>query len=211
MSSKTVIYFFESIGIFMCLYFLLQFVILKKREYFFYAIYLLLLVAYYFSICSKTVIYFFESIGIFMCLYFLLQFVILKKREYFFYAIYLLLLVAYYFCATPEIFLSGGNPGIDTFLDIFKRPIQFLISVFYTLFIIHYLSLEKQSRPLYRIFRFLMILYVVSACSCLVLNIFKVQYNTFYYIGSIILFPVQLYMVTALFKYKVPYGKFVIW
>jgi len=29
--------------------------------------------------------------------------------------------------------------------------------------------------------------------------------------GSIVLFPVQLYMVTALFKYKVPYGKFVIW
>lgn len=146
-----------------------------------------------------------------MCLYFLLQFVILKKKEYFFYAIYLLLLVAYYICAIPEIFSFSSDSGISAFLDIFKRPIQFLISVYYTLFILHYLNLQKQSKPLYRIFRLLVILYVIFACSCLLLNIFKVQYNTVYYIGSIILFPVQLYMVTALFKYKVPYGKFVIW
>ncbi|HRD58154.1 MAG TPA: 7TM diverse intracellular signaling domain-containing protein [Ferruginibacter sp.] len=157
------------------------------------------------------VILFFESVGIFMCLYFLLQFIILRKSEYLYYSIYLLLLVLYYMCATPEVFSFNNNPSIVATLEILKRPIQFLISVFYTLFIIHYLNLEKQSRPLYRIFRILLALYLVFSFICLFANIFKLPYDTAYYLGSMVLFPVQLYMVTALFKYKVPYGKFVIW
>ncbi|MFT3979310.1 MAG: 7TM diverse intracellular signaling domain-containing protein [Ferruginibacter sp.] len=146
-----------------------------------------------------------------MFLYFLLQFSILKKREYFYYAIYLILLVVYYICAIPEIFSFSSSPRIAAALEIFKRPVQFMVSVYYTLFIIHYLNLEKQSRPLYRIFRFLLLMYVLFACSCLFCNILRIPYDTVYYLGSLVLFPVQLYMVTALFKYKVPYGKFVIW
>lgn len=160
---------------------------------------------------SALVIHFFECIGIFMCLYFLLQFIILKKVEYLYYAIYLSLLVLYYLCAVPEVFSFIQSPQPPQWLEVVKRPVQFLTSVFYTLFIIHYLSLEKQSMPLYRIFKFLIGMYALFALACLLFNIFKVPYNNVYYILSLLLFPVQLYMVSLLFKYRVRYGAFVIW
>jgi signal transduction histidine kinase len=161
---------------------------------------------------STAVIYFFESVGLFMGLYFLLQFIVLKKREYLHYSIYLLLLVIYYLCAIPELFFrSPVGPGEINYCELFKRPVQFMISVFYTLFIMEYLNLKKQSLPLYRIFRFLLVMYTVFALGCFLGNLWGFDYNNIYYYGSIVLFPVQLYMVTALFKYKVPYGRFVIW
>lgn len=161
---------------------------------------------------SSIFIYFFESVTVFMGLYFFIQFSILRKKEYLFYSIYLLLLGIYYVCAIPELF----NPrpvhkfSIDIF-ELFKRPVQFSISFFYTLFIIYYLNLAKQSRPLYRIFKFFLVLYIVLATACFTGNILKINYDTFYYIISLIMFPIQMYMVTALFKYKVPYAKYIIW
>lgn len=147
-----------------------------------------------------------------MGFYFLLQFIVLRKKEYLFYSIYLFLLVIYYICAIPELFLkSAFAPGETNFCELFKRPVQFMISVFYTLFIMEYLNLKRQSLPLYRIFRFLLVMYTVFALGCFICNLLRVDYNNVYYLGSIVLFPVQLYMVIALFKYKVPYGRFVIW
>ena len=52
---------------------------------------------------------------------------------------------------------------------------------------------------------------MLSIVGCFICNLLGVDYNNIYYLGSIVLFPVQLYMVIALFKYKVPYGRFVIW
>ena len=161
---------------------------------------------------SAAVIYFFESVGLFMGLYFLLQFIVLKKKEYLHYSIYLLLLVIYYLCAIPELFFKSpvAADGIN-YSGLFQRPVQFMISVFYTSFIMVYLNLKKQSLPLYRIFRFLLLMYIAFAIGSFICNLLGVDYNNIYYLGSIILFPVQLYMVIALFKYKVPYGRFVIW
>ena len=147
-----------------------------------------------------------------MGLYFFIQFSILRKKEYLFYSIYLLLLGVYYICAIPELF--NPRPDIKSSfntLEMFKRPVQFSISFFYTLFIIFYLNLVKQSRPLFRIFRFFLVLYVVLSMSCLAGNITHTNYDTVYYIISLIMFPIQMYMVTALFKYKVPYAKYIIW
>jgi len=161
---------------------------------------------------SAAVIYFYESVGLFMGLYFLLQFIVLKKKEYLHYSLYLFLLVIYYLCAIPELFFkSPPDVGQTNYCELFKRPVQFMISVFYTLFIMEYLNLKKQSLPLYRIFRFLLVMYTFFALGCFLCNLFGIDYNKVYYLGSIILFPVQLYMVIALFKYKVPYGRFVIW
>lgn len=161
---------------------------------------------------SSIFIYFFESVTVFMGLYFFIQFSILKKKEYLFYSIYLLLLGVYYVCAIPELF--NPRPDIKSSfntLEMFKRPVQFSISFFYTLFIIFYLNLVKQSRPLFRIFRFFLVLYVVLSMACLAGNITHTNYDTIYYIISLIMFPIQMYMVTALFKYKVPYAKYIIW
>jgi signal transduction histidine kinase len=161
---------------------------------------------------SAAVIYFYESVGLFMGLYFLLQFIVLKKKEYLHYSIYLFLLVIYYLCAIPELFFPNKiAPGETNYPELFKRPVQFMISVFYTLFIMEYLNLKKQSLPLFRIFRFLLVMYIVFAIGCFFCNFLGVDYNNVYYLGSIVLFPVQLYMVIVLFKYKVPYGRFVIW
>lgn len=161
---------------------------------------------------SSIFIYFFESVTVFMGLYFMIQYSILRKKEYLNYALYLLLLGLYYICAIPELF----NPvpeehSSKAILELFKRPVQFSISFFYTLFIIYYLNLAKQSKPLYRIFKFFLIWYVLLATACFVGNASGVNYDTVYYIVSLIMFPIQMYMVTALFKYKVPYAKYIIW
>ena len=161
---------------------------------------------------SSIFIYFFESVTVFMGFYFLIQYSILKKKEYLNYSIYLLLLGIYYVCAIPELFNPRPEHKLSVnIFELFKRPVQFSISFFYTLFIIYYLNLAKQSKPLFRIFKVFLGLYVVLATACFTGNITRTNYDTIYYIISLVMFPIQMYMVTALFKYKVPYAKYIIW
>jgi signal transduction histidine kinase len=148
-----------------------------------------------------------------MSIFFFIQFSILKRKEYLFYALYLFLLSIYYLLAIPEFFFSirlDDKKSIEAF-NLFKRPVQFFISVSYSLFVMYYLGLKERSRPLFRIFRFLIFLYFVLAAACFLGNIFHWAYDPIYYIVGLMLFPLQLYVVTALFKYKVPYSRYIIW
>ena len=52
---------------------------------------------------------------------------------------------------------------------------------------------------------------MILALACFMGNLFKVDYDPVYYIVGLALFPLQLYVVTALFKYKVPYASYIIW
>jgi signal transduction histidine kinase len=162
---------------------------------------------------SEYFIFFFESVAFFMAIFFFIQFSILKKLEYLWYAIYLLLLSVYYPLAIPELFfgVSLDDKKVIAGYDLFKRPVQFLVSVFYSLFVIHYLTLKKRSRPLYTLFYYLQILYIVLALGCFAGNFFAVAYDPLYYVVGLLLFPLQLYVLTALFKYKVPYSFYIIW
>lgn len=162
---------------------------------------------------SEYFIFFFESVAFFMAIFFFIQFSILKKREYLFYGVYLFLLSIYYLLAIPEFFFGISLTDKETMasFDLYKRPVQFVISIFYSLFVMHYLHLKKRSGPLYLIFRGLLVLYIILALGCLVCNIGKINYETFYYVFGLMLFPIQLYVVTALFKYKVPYSIYIIW
>jgi signal transduction histidine kinase len=162
---------------------------------------------------SEYFIFFFESVAFFMAIFFFIQYSILRKKEYLFYASYLLFLSIYYLLAIPEIFFRipyTDDESIAKF-NLLKRPVQFFISVFYSLFVMYYLGLKNKSRPLYSIFRGLLILYMLLAFGCFAGNLFKVAYDPVYYIIGIALFPLQLYVVTALFKYKVPYANYIIW
>ena len=162
---------------------------------------------------SEYFIFFFESVALFMSVFFFVQYRILKKKEYLWYALYLLFLVIYYLLAIPEFFfhIRPGEQHLLEEYNLFKRPVQFIISVWYSLFVISYLRLSEHSRPLYRIFKTLLVLYMVLAVACLVGNYFKLPYDPAYYIVGLLLFPVQLYVVTSLFKYKVPYAVYIIW
>ncbi|MBC7867317.1 MAG: hypothetical protein H7X88_07270, partial [Gloeobacteraceae cyanobacterium ES-bin-316] len=165
------------------------------------------------NLLSEYFIFFFESVAIFMALFFFIQYSILRKKEYLFYAMYLLLLSVYYLLAIPEFFfdIPYGNRAAIAKFDLFKRPVQFLISLSYTLFVMYYLGLKKRSRPLSRIFNYLLVLYLVLCATCLLGNLFNIPYDPAYYIIGLLLFPLQLYVVTALFKYKVPYAHYIIW
>ena len=162
---------------------------------------------------SEIFIFFHESVALFMAIFFFIQFSILHKKEYLFYALYLLLLTVYYLLAIPEFFfgISPDDKKAIWGYNLFKRPVQFLISVCYTLFVMYYLGLKKRSRPLYLIFRSLLVLYLLLSLSCFINNFFAIPYDTPYYIIGLLLFPLQLYVVIALFKYKVPYSRYIIW
>lgn len=162
---------------------------------------------------DELFVFFFESVALFMSGFFLMQFIILKKKEYLFYSIYLLLLTVYYLLAIPEFFFGVDpvNKVLVAKYDLFKRPVQFMISVFYGLFVMHYLALRKIASPLHRTFKILIYLYVVLSVLCLTANITGFTYDPIYYGVSLLLFPVQLYIVIALFRYKVRYSRFIIW
>lgn len=162
---------------------------------------------------DEMFIFFFESVAFFMAGFFLLQFIILKRREYLFYGIYLALLTVYYLLAIPEFFFNADtdNKKIIAQFDLLKRPVQFLVSVFYSLFVMYYLSFQKMKGPLHRTFIILIYVYVALSMSCLLGNLLGFNYDPIYYAVSLLLFPVQLYIVIALFRYKVLYSRFIIW
>ncbi len=156
---------------------------------------------------------FFESISIFMSLFFFLQYSIIKKKEHLFYACYLLAVSVYYLFALPQLFfpLSQENSHAIAVLNFFKRPVQYLSSVFYTVFIIYYLGLKSTSAYLFKFFRILIAAYLILSATCLVLNILELKYDRVYYLTSLLLLPIQFYVVIALLKHKVPYSKYIIW
>ncbi len=155
---------------------------------------------------------FFESVSIFMTVFFFLQYSIIKRKEHLHYALYLLSLSVYYMLAVPEILFNvplNDQAAIEKF-NLFKRPVQFMSSVFYTLFIIYYLGLRSRSAFLYKFFNALIVLYLCVSAACLLCNIFKIPYDNVYYIFSLLLFPLQVYVLLALFKHKVPYANYII-
>ena len=162
---------------------------------------------------NQFFVYFFESVSIFMSVFFFIQFFIIRRKEHLFYAIYLMALSVYYLLAVPDFFFGVAASDSETIrsFDLFKRPVQFLSSVFYTLFVMYYLGLAGKSAYLYSVFRFLNILYLVCSITCLALNFFAIPYDQYYYLFSLILFPIQFYVVVALFKHRVPYGRYIIW
>lgn len=156
---------------------------------------------------------FFESISFFMCLFFFLQYNILRRKEHLYYALYLLAVGCYYILAIPPLFfkVTPHNQAVIDSLDIFKRPVQFLTSVFYTYFVIYYLGLKNAHSPLYKFFRFLIVAYLLMSGLCLLLNFLKIGYNNFFYIANMLLLPMQLYVVISLLRNPLPYSKYIIW
>ena len=162
---------------------------------------------------TQYFVFFFESVAIFMTVFFFIQYSIIKKKEHLNYAIYLGCLSLYYIVAVPETLFNTGAlyfKGVDIF-NLFKRPVQFLSSVFYTLFIIYYLGLKTKSVFLYKFFRILIGLYIVVSIACFLCNLFEIPYDPVYYIFSLLLFPLQVYVLIALFRHKVPYSNYIIW
>ena len=156
---------------------------------------------------------FFESISFFMCLFFFLQYNILRRREDLYYALYLLAVGSYYILAIPPLFfkVTPLNKNVIDSLDLFKRPVQFLSSVFYTYFVIYYLGLKNAHSPLYKFFRILIGTYLFMSALCLLLNFLKITYNNFFYIVNMLLLPMQLYVVISLLRKPLPYAKYIIW
>ena len=155
---------------------------------------------------------FFESTGVFMSMFFFIQYSILKRKEHLYYALYLLSISIYYLLAVPGLFfhIDASDYGKLFYFDLFKRPVQFIISIFYTFFIIFYLGLKLKSGYLYRFFKVLIGLYLVLSVICFFLNLLHISYSNEYYIFNLVLFPLQFYIVIALFKHKVAYSKYII-
>jgi signal transduction histidine kinase len=54
-------------------------------------------------------------------------------------------------------------------------------------------------------------MYIVFAIVCFGLNYAGINYDLWYYILSLTLFPLQLFIVVALFRHKVRYANYIIW
>ena len=158
-------------------------------------------------------VFFFESVAIFMTVFFFVQYSIIKRKEHLNYAIYLLCLTLYYITAVPEVLfhIDVNDAKQVAAFNLFKRPVQFLSSVFYTSFIIYYLGLKTKSTFLYRFFRILIALYLVVSLACFTCNLLEIPYDNIYIVFSLLLFPLQVYVLVALFRHKVPYSKYIIW
>jgi signal transduction histidine kinase len=147
-----------------------------------------------------------------MAVFFFMQYFVLKKREHLFYSFYLFTVTAYYPLAMPDVFfhVSLTNENIIAGFDLFKRPIQFLVNLFYTCFVIYYLNLKQNASKLHKIFVALNYAYALLALACLMLNYLHINYNTAYFVISLFVFPVQIYVLILLFKKKVKYSYYII-
>lgn len=156
---------------------------------------------------------FFQGICMFMSVFFMVQYIILRRKEHLSYSLYLSFLWIYYFLAIPEVFfpVDINDPDVVYKFNLFKRPVQFTISICYTFFILYYLNLRVKSVFLYRLFRTMNIIYVSAAALCLIGNIFEFNYDNIYFIFSIALFPIQVYLIIALFRHQVAYSRYIIW
>jgi signal transduction histidine kinase len=155
---------------------------------------------------------FFEGISVFMALFFFIQYIILKKKEHLFYGLYLFVVSLYYLLAIPNLFFAINDDNwLAGFLDMFKRPVQFFTSIFYTYFVIHYLGIQKKSSHLYRFFRGLITIYFILSFACLACNVFKIPYDKIFYLVNMLIFPVQFYTVIALLRHRVDYSKYIIY
>ncbi len=154
-----------------------------------------------------------ESVLSYMCFYFLIQYIILKKKEYLYYSTYLFLLVAYNLVALPDIFwqIDISNANTIAHFDLFKRPIQHLSSIFYSLFVIHYLNLNEQSFKLYKFLKAVIFVYALAAIISFIFNLFSVPYEKAYYLFSFLFFPIQLYIVIILLKTQIRYARYIVW
>lgn len=161
---------------------------------------------------NKYFLYFFEGACLFMTVFFLVQFIVLKKKEYLFYSLYLLVLSLYYLTALPDFFfkVAQNDPSEVYKYDLFKRPLQFMSSFFYTLFVMHYLRLQKTYPVLNRFLKGLLIFYLFLAILCLVGNIARLNYDNTYYLVSMLFFPIQLFTAIALFRTRVLYSYYII-
>jgi len=157
--------------------------------------------------------FFFQSIGMFMSLFFFIQYFINRKKDHLFYALYLATLTLYCFVAMPEYFFDvvAGDPVSERPYDIYKRPVQYISSIFYTYFVLHYLGLHDPKDKLRRIFNALLILYMFVAVLFFILNLLWINYDPYYFVLSLLLMPVQVYVLAAMFRSKIPYSSFIIW
>lgn len=160
----------------------------------------------YFSIFCVSVLFF-------MCFYFLIQYIILKKSEYLYYSIYLFLLGVYNLIALPEFFweIDATNTKTIAHFDLFKRPVQHISSIFYSLFVIHYLNLNKHSFKLYKFLKIVIYVYAFAAIISFSFNYFNIPYDTAYYLFSFLFFPIQLYIVSALLKTQIRFARYIVW
>jgi len=162
---------------------------------------------------TQYFVFFFESVAIFMTVFFFVQYSIIRRKEHLNYAFYLLCLSVYYILAVPEVLfnIDVNDAELVASFNLFKRPVQFMSSVFYTTFIIYYLGLKTHAYKLYRFFRILVVVYIVVATLCFLCNFFELPYDPFYNSFSMLLFPLQVYVLVALFRHKVPYSRYIIW
>ena len=119
----------------------------------------------------------------------------------------------YYLIALPDFFFTIEANRTETIFrfDLFKRPMQYMSSVFYSLFVMYYLRLKKTSQKLNSFLIILIWFYGACAFMCLLGNLFRINYDSIYYLLSLLLFPIQIIIVVALFRTRIKYSKFVIW
>lgn len=84
-------------------------------------------------------------------------------------------------------------------------------SVFYSLFVMYYLRLKKTSPRLNSFLIILIWFYGACALMCFWGNIAGMNYDSVYYLLSLLIFPIQIIMVIAFFRTRIKYSRYVIW
>ena len=162
---------------------------------------------------DQIFILFFQSIGIFMSAFFHSVFYYPQERAPFMPSI-LAYYGSIYLRRCPNFFffhVDNNDAGQFNKFTLFKRPLQYLSSIFYTLFVIYYLNLERSKGKVNGIFRTLIYVYGFASLACFICNFFRIEYDAVYFLFSLMLLPVQIYVLVALFREKIPYSRFIIW
>jgi signal transduction histidine kinase len=154
----------------------------------------------------------FLAIILYQVLYFLVQYIVMKRAELFYYSMFLLLMSVYYFFFVQAvIFNISFNPLINTLLSSVKFSLTFLTSLFYILFILHYLGLKKNKDRTFTVCNYFKYYNLVFTLFFFLISLLKIESISLFHLVTFISLLFSTLVLFVLWRIKSIYSKVILY
>ena len=152
------------------------------------------------------------AIIIYQVRYFLVQYAVMHKIELFYYSMFLLSVsIFYYAYVLPDIFNFGFTPIIKTVFSAIKLPFQFISNVFYILFIIYYLELQKTRRSIHTLCNYYKYYNLIFTMVFVVLGILEIESSDLFHLVTLVLLIGSVAVLMMLWRINTVYSKVILY
>ncbi len=140
---------------------------------------------------------------------FLLQYFTYLRIEYAVYGFYLITIAVYYACFSTLIISDSLLWSID-FSDFLKHELASLGILFYTLFLLYFLSIKAYSTHLYKVMLWFIGIVIFGLVFYYVLYALNIPHRQLYYGLNILFAPLSFYILYRSVQLKIPYTIYIL-